>query len=113
MEHPTRTIWCWSPKEIEAKREEMLAAGVDLSNVAFIRWRTKEEAADNAQLEGGAKGFGFISPHGGGDHVFVHASAISYGRFLEVGDRVTFELISSPRGPKAVGVARVKEKTNG
>ena len=53
MEHPMRTIWCWSPEEIEAKRAEMLAAGVDLSSVSFIRWWTKEEAADNAQLEGG------------------------------------------------------------
>jgi cold shock protein len=60
-----------------------------------------------------SKGFGFIAPLDGGDDVFVHATAISDGKFLEVGDRVTFELITSSRGPKAVGVARVKEKMNG
>jgi hypothetical protein len=48
-----QTIWCWSPEELEAKRAEMLAAGVDLSNVLFIRWWTKAEDDDNAQLEGG------------------------------------------------------------
>jgi cold shock protein len=57
------------------------------------------------------RGFGFISSHEGGDDVFVHASAISDGRFLEVGDRVTFELVSSSRGPKAVGVARLQAES--
>jgi hypothetical protein len=47
----TQTIWCNSPEEIETTRAEMLAAGVDLSNVVFVRWWTKEEA-DNAELEG-------------------------------------------------------------
>ena len=28
----TQTIWCNSPEEIETKRAEMLAAGVDISN---------------------------------------------------------------------------------
>jgi hypothetical protein len=48
-----QTIWCRSPEEIESKRAEMLAAGEDLSRTMFVRWWTKEEAADNAQLEGG------------------------------------------------------------
>jgi hypothetical protein len=46
----TKTIWCDSPEAMEAK---ILAAGIALSNVLFIRWWTAEEVEANAQIEGG------------------------------------------------------------
>ncbi len=51
------------------------------------------------------KGFGFIEPESGPD-VFVHFSAITGGGFknLEEGQAVEFELVDSPKGPKASNV---------
>jgi CspA family cold shock protein len=55
-----------------------------------------------------AKGFGFLSQDGGPD-VFVHHSEIrSEGfRSLTEGDRVRFEVVQSPKGPRAANVTRI------
>jgi CspA family cold shock protein len=52
------------------------------------------------------KGFGFISPEGGGKDVFVHASALERSGMhtLAEGQRVTFETEQDQRGPKAVNL---------
>jgi CspA family cold shock protein len=51
------------------------------------------------------KGFGFISVEGS-DDVFFHHSACG-GAFdnLQIGQAVTFDMESSPKGPRAVNVA--------
>jgi CspA family cold shock protein len=51
------------------------------------------------------KGFGFIQPESGPD-VFVHFSSINGDGFknLEEGQAVEFELVDSPKGPKAANV---------
>ncbi len=53
------------------------------------------------------KGYGFIEQEGGQD-VFVHYSAITAQGFrtLSEGDRVTFEIGESDRGPVAKNVAK-------
>ncbi|MGZ2506453.1 cold shock CspA family protein [Rhizobium beringeri] len=38
------------------------------------------------------KGFGFITPEGGGQDVFVHVSALQSGGSLREGDKVSFEV---------------------
>ena len=54
----------------------------------------------------GAKGFGFISPEGGGKDVFVHVSAVEAAglRTLTEGQKVSFDVQPDARGPKAVNL---------
>jgi cold shock protein len=49
------------------------------------------------------KGFGFIAPEGGGQDVFVHATALEAAgiRSLSEGQRVSFEIQPDKRGSKA------------
>jgi CspA family cold shock protein len=53
-----------------------------------------------------SKGFGFITPADGGKDVFVHYSAIKGGGFrtLSEGQKVSFEVQQTPKGPSAVNV---------
>jgi cold shock protein len=46
------------------------------------------------------KGFGFISPDGGGKDVFVHVSAVQRAGvpYLEEGMAISFEVNDDPRG---------------
>ena len=53
------------------------------------------------------KGFGFISPEGGGKDVFVHVSAVERAglRTLAEGQRVNFDTEMDARGAKAVNLS--------
>jgi CspA family cold shock protein len=52
------------------------------------------------------KGFGFISPEGGGKDVFVHATAVEMAgmRSLAEGQKVSFDIQPDARGSKAVNL---------
>jgi cold shock protein len=52
------------------------------------------------------KGFGFITPEGGGEDLFVHFSAIQMSGYktLEDGQRVQFEVTQGQKGPQASNV---------
>jgi CspA family cold shock protein len=53
-----------------------------------------------------SKGFGFITPEGGGKDVFVHATAAEAAGIhsLNEGDRVSFDVQQDTRGAKAVNL---------
>ena len=55
------------------------------------------------------KGFGFIAPEGGGKDVFVHVTAVQAPglRGLNEGQRVSFDIESDTKGPKAVNLKLV------
>lgn len=50
-----------------------------------------------------AKGFGFITPDEGGEDLFAHFSAIEIDGFktLKEGQKVTFEVVTGPKGKQA------------
>ncbi|MBY0341363.1 MAG: cold-shock protein [Rhodocyclaceae bacterium] len=53
-----------------------------------------------------AKGFGFITPEGGGDDLFAHFSAIQSQGFktLQEGQRVSFDITTGPKGQQAANI---------
>ncbi|MCH7931125.1 MAG: cold-shock protein [Proteobacteria bacterium] len=57
------------------------------------------------------KGYGFITPDDGGKDVFVHITAVEragMGPLVE-GQKINFEVISEPRGLKAVDLSAAEE----
>ena len=53
-----------------------------------------------------AKGFGFITPEGGGEDCFAHFSAIQGSGFrsLQEGQKVSYEETMGPKGKQATNI---------
>ncbi|MFA5073959.1 MAG: cold-shock protein [Nitrospirota bacterium] len=56
-----------------------------------------------------SKGFGFITRENGGGDVFVHFGDIQDSGFksLAEGQSVQFDVVDSPKGPKAANVVKL------
>jgi len=63
-------------------------------------------AAGTVKWFNDGKGFGFITPDGGGKDLFAHFSAIQDNGFksLKEGQRVTFEVTKGPKGAQATNI---------
>jgi CspA family cold shock protein len=79
-----------------------------------VDWRA--EAASGVSVSTGTvkwfsdeKGFGFITPDGGGRDLFVHFSGIMGDgyRSLSEGAKVSFEEENGDKGPKATNVQKL------
>jgi cold shock protein len=53
-----------------------------------------------------SKGFGFITPDGGGDDLFAHFSAIQSSGFktLKENQKVSFDVVTGPKGKQASNI---------
>ena len=53
-----------------------------------------------------SKGFGFITPDGGGEDLFAHFSAIQGSGFktLKENQKVSFEVTTGPKGKQATNI---------
>jgi cold shock protein len=56
-----------------------------------------------------AKGFGFITPDGGGKDLFAHHSSIQMSGFksLKENQQVQFDVVDGPKGPAASNIRPV------
>ena len=52
------------------------------------------------------KGFGFITPDGGGSDLFVHTSGVESGTLHE-NDKVEYEVGEGQKGPCAIQVRKI------
>ena len=62
------------------------------------------------------KGFGFVEQEGGEKDIFVHASAVKTAglRRLQEGQKISFDIEDSPKGPNAINIKSLSEsESNG
>jgi cold shock protein len=84
----------------------MVAASGDNAHRFHFRSRIQGMAAGTVKWFNDAKGFGFVTPEGGGKDLFVHFSAIQGQGFktLREGQRVTFDVTTGPKGDQASNI---------
>lgn len=91
-------------------RRSRLGMAAVLATVAFVLSVMPAEALERVCGEvkwyNSAKGFGFIMPRDGGRDVFVHSSQIRDRGSLQEGERVTFTITNTQKGPAAEEVSR-------
>jgi CspA family cold shock protein len=85
-------VWAGSRQRHQAEAKEAFTFMVE----GTVKWFNE------------SKGFGFLSREGGSD-VFVHHTEIKAEGFrtLNEGDRVRFEVVDSPKGPRASNVEKI------
>ncbi|WP_122263739.1 cold-shock protein [Ornithinimicrobium cerasi] len=65
------------------------AAGIPLGLLGTVSWYEP------------AKGYGFVTPDGGGAEIFLHSTAIVGGGVVREGQRVAFLVVDGEKGPQA------------
>ncbi|MBA3061025.1 MAG: cold-shock protein [Nitrospirae bacterium] len=80
----------------------------EFRNLQFLIRRYRTVAKGTVKWFNESKGFGFITSEDGGD-VFVHYSELQGDGFksLSEGQAVSFDVVDSPKGPKAANVVKL------
>ena len=105
-------LFCIRPPELRAwtrqptSKIEGLRSTAAVCHPAEIRASGANMAVGTVKFFNTAKGYGFISPEGGGKDVFVHATAVEAAgmRTLSEGQKVAFDIQPDARGAKAVNL---------
>jgi cold shock protein len=76
------------------------------ANPSISREATEYMATGTVKWFNDSKGYGFVTPDGGGDDLFAHFSAIQMNGFktLKEGQKVTFEVTQGPKGKQASNI---------
>jgi CspA family cold shock protein len=58
----------------------------------------------------GRKGFGFVARDDGGSDIFLHATAVKAAglRYVNEGEKYSFELEDGPKGPSAINLKKIE-----
>ena len=83
----------------------MTSAALIISQVC-----AKNMATGTVKWFNDSKGFGFITPDGGGKDLFAHFTAIQGSGFktLKENQKVSFEIAQGPKGPQAQNIKPVE-----
>jgi CspA family cold shock protein len=76
------------------------------ANPSISREGTQNMATGTVKWFNDSKGYGFVTPDGGGDDPFAHFSAIQMNGFktLKEGQKVTVEVTPGPKGKQASNI---------
>jgi len=90
---------------IQLRKDRVSAFGILFDNYSLFNTSTMSEGTIARLTD---KGFGFIKIEGQEKDLFFHSNELVDVTFDELreGDKMTFEIAESPKGPNAVKVSR-------